>query len=765
MSIDAVVEVALHFESFRNIDLFHQGLYHLRTRLYREGEPGRPCAASPCGHLACLLPVPEEGAQKPNKPPRLDHHHLIPAHADEDQSSFSTRSFLIRYCEEEVELNDIGLFRVEVEAEHLDETPVLLLEVELMFADLTGYGGADRFGESPDVASAEFKCVSVQRYRLREIHTGLHEYCPLVFDEYHFCISNLVIHSSLLDVRLRLNPLAPLPVAPRPRPNEGGRGSRGAVAVAEEPGPTKPPGRDTGPTARRPESLSLAESLFQGCSSSESREQLLDRAEGLYRKHTQCIRTARQKLTKWFTEVQRDCLTPVQRQALQLTEVEDPLEHFFSGGSTSSSAPARPEGGLSKFISDRIGASVSWRSIASLLAYDLATASSQLSEEWHQALLVFLYAPREVTLFTRRAWERRIERRWSSSIIREASRHDLAVAEEVSVCEGHHLQADDVRKALASVLSEQAADLVEDISLIPQIEARPLIFEQRYGFNQGPPMGQPFCAPSEPKPYRGVHLFVLVHGFQGNSFDMRLMKNNLALLYPTAVFLSSTANEDNTEGDISEMGIRLAQEVVNYICDWCPHGALGRLSFVAHSMGGLIARAALPLLHEYSSKMWTFMTFSTSHLGLFQDRISLFNTGFWVLKQWRRCLFLSQVSMTDHENPRETFLYKLSTSPGFEFFQNILLVSCYEDQYGPFQSARAEICSDWGDQSDKQVYIEMVRNLWANVKPERLSRLDVNFVIPEKNLDTFIGRAAHIQFLECQPIMKMLLHVFSSYFR
>merc|ERR1719408_953918 len=134
---------------------------------------------------------------------------------------------------------------------------------------------------------------------------------------------------------------------------------------------------------------------------------------------------------------------------------------------------------------------------------------------------------------------------------------------------------------------------------------------------------------SAPKPYRGVHLFVLVHGFQGNSFDMRLMKNNIALLYPDAIFLCSNSNEDNTEGDMNEMGIRLAQEVVNYICDWCPGTALGRLSFIAHSIGGLIVRAALPLLHEYSSKMYTLVTLSTAHLGYNTgtNNVSLFNTG------------------------------------------------------------------------------------------------------------------------------------------
>jgi hypothetical protein len=44
--------------------------------------------------------------------------------------------------------------------------------------------------------------------------------------------------------------------------------------------------------------------------------------------------------------------------------------------------------------------------------------------------------------------------------------------------------------------------------------------------------------------FSGVHLFVLVHGFQGNSCDMRLLKNNLSLMHPDAIFLSSSSNEE-----------------------------------------------------------------------------------------------------------------------------------------------------------------------------------------------------------------------------
>ena len=50
---------------------------------------------------------------------------------------------------------------------------------------------------------------------------------------------------------------------------------------------------------------------------------------------------------------------------------------------------------------------------------------------------------------------------------------------------------------------------------------------------------------------------------------MRLFKNTLNILYPDALFLSSTSNEDNTEQDITELGINLANEVKHFVTEWC----------------------------------------------------------------------------------------------------------------------------------------------------------------------------------------------------
>lgn len=57
-----------------------------------------------------------------------------------------------------------------------------------------------------------------------------------------------------------------------------------------------------------------------------------------------------------------------------------------------------------------------------------------------------------------------------------------------------------------------------------------------------------------PQRYKGAHLFVMCHGFQGNSFDMRVFKNIISIALPEAQFLCSVANEDKTEGSIYDMG-------------------------------------------------------------------------------------------------------------------------------------------------------------------------------------------------------------------
>lgn len=56
-------------------------------------------------------------------------------------------------------------------------------------------------------SSVDFRCVSVQKFRIRKLSEGIFEYVPVVFDEQHFCLALCTLHSSLLDFRFRPRPL------------------------------------------------------------------------------------------------------------------------------------------------------------------------------------------------------------------------------------------------------------------------------------------------------------------------------------------------------------------------------------------------------------------------------------------------------------------------------------------------------------------------------------------------------------------------------
>ena len=67
--------------------------------------------------------------------------------------------------------------------------------------------------------------------------------------------------------------------------------------------------------------------------------------------------------------------------------------------------------------------------------------------------------------------------------------------------------------------------------------------------------------------------------------------------------------------------------------------------------------------------------------------------------------------------------------------------------------------------SRADVYRNMAYNLLSKITKDSIKRVDVNFVIQENNLDSFIGRTAHIQFLENVNFMKILFFSMDDVFK
>ncbi|KAH1245072.1 Protein FAM135A [Glycine max] len=181
----------------------------------------------------------------------------------------------------------------------------------------------------------------------------------------------------------------------------------------------------------------------------------------------------------------------------------------------------------------------------------------------------------------------------------------------------------------------------------------------------------------------------------GHHLDLRLVRNQWLLIDPKVDFLMSEANEDKTFGDFREMGHRLAKEVIAFLKSKMDkasrYGSLGdiRLSFVGHSIGNLIIRTAIA------------------------------------------------------DSIMEPFLCHLYTY--------------VSDGYVPYHSARIESCQAASRDTSKKgkLFLEMLNACLDQIRANSMQRgvfmrCDVNFDASTqgKNLDSIIGRAAHIEFLD-----------------
>ncbi|KAH7647127.1 ZW18 protein [Cryptosporidium bovis] len=258
---------------------------------------------------------------------------------------------------------------------------------------------------------------------------------------------------------------------------------------------------------------------------------------------------------------------------------------------------------------------------------------------------------------------------------------------------------------------------------------------------------------------RDLHIIVFVHGLQGSAFDMRNVRNIISLYYPDVLCLLSTCNEDNTDGPIEDMGKRLSEEIISAITPFSK--TIKKLSFIGHSLGGVIIRAALPHLKMFSEYFYLYWSLSTPHLGCISNNSKLINVGVWIMKKWSSSQSLNQLSLSDSQKYEDTFMYKLATehSEHLSHFKHVVFCSSHQDMYAPYDSARAEYNS-----SAPLIYRDMVESMLKHIDPSKLTRIDVNFYLPQKNLDTFIGRAAHIQVIENHFFVKILVTRFPEWF-
>ena len=135
------------------------------------------------------------------------------------------------------------------------------------------------------------------------------------------------------------------------------------------------------------------------------------------------------------------------------------------------------------------------------------------------------------------------------------------------------------------------------------------------------------------------------------------------------------------------MGSNLAKEIVDFI--QTEKLKLDKLSFVCHSMGGLIARVAImnDLLLPYRHTFHKFTTLATPHLSLLVHNNQIISSAISLYQSITTSACLDQLYLRDHLDKRQCLLYKLSLDPTLSFFNHVFLFASKEDRYVHFEGA------------------------------------------------------------------------------
>ncbi|KAI3632484.1 hypothetical protein MIR68_009590 [Amoeboaphelidium protococcarum] len=286
---------------------------------------------------------------------------------------------------------------------------------------------------------------------------------------------------------------------------------------------------------------------------------------------------------------------------------------------------------------------------------------------------------------------------------------------------------------------------------------------------------------SEQKRVSGSHLIVMVHGLWGNSNDFRLYRNLMSQIaepfqtiqQKDCVYLMSKTNSEDPLQSLELMGSRLAQEVVDFITNNLL--LVNKLSFVCHSMGGLVVRVAVEseVLEQYKDCLYQMRTFGSPHLGM----VGLQNQSLSMLSQLAKLRYmgvitgsnccLDQLWMRDHADLRQSFIYKLSSSASLSRFHQVVCVGSSQDNYVPYHSALIQH-SKKGQSTQshvEEVLKEMHHNLACDIR--NLIQIDLDFPLNTLNapgccskLDYILGRSAHIlplQDSKCITLVQALL--------
>ncbi|KAJ3019175.1 UNVERIFIED_CONTAM: hypothetical protein HDU68_010799 [Siphonaria sp. JEL0065] len=226
----------------------------------------------------------------------------------------------------------------------------------------------------------------------------------------------------------------------------------------------------------------------------------------------------------------------------------------------------------------------------------------------------------------------------------------------------------------------------------------------------------------------------------------------------------SEVNEEHTLNDISVLADRLASEIVTHVRE--KKIFVEKLSFVCHSLGGLIARCAIQTetMNPFREKFETFISLATPHLSLYFHNNSLVGSALKLYQFVGKSKCIDQLNLKDISgDPRSSLLYKLAMGEenGLYKFKHVKFFGSPQDGYVPITSSLlnvSDLKARQGEDSDVSAMIDTVLEMAEKLSSiPSLEKFSVQFgTLFATNFDV-LGRKAHIAMLTEPALMEMLV--------
>lgn len=203
MSLRAEIDVLLNLNCFNNINLYNQGHYYVKIRVYTETKYFRYIAEP-----VKVFTTYSKGRPRSNsRYERDDNKDYKSKQKIEKKSCYKTNGVNIKYIGETINLSETVYFKHSVdlplwksikEAEELSVP--LLLEANLYHADKE-----DIKSKEGVPTEEEYKFVNSKVYRLGDALNGIYKYLPIKFTNEYSSILETTVHCCIKDFSLRRN--------------------------------------------------------------------------------------------------------------------------------------------------------------------------------------------------------------------------------------------------------------------------------------------------------------------------------------------------------------------------------------------------------------------------------------------------------------------------------------------------------------------------------------------------------------------------------